>query len=131
MSEEKVENAQSVQEQTEAELSKAFHLLCDAFPEPVQLCHRTHRIVAVNPAAESYGRAVGQNCARNCPGLKAGLCRHAQMMKKGKSTWFHLPDGGNGRPSTAYWIPVTGHPEYYVHFGVGVTIDYAAQPTED
>ena len=118
-------------EQTEAELSKAFHLLCDAFPEPMQLCHRTHRIIAVNPAAEAYGRVVGANCAKGCPGLRAGLCRHAQMMKKGKATWFHMPDSGNGRPSTAYWIPVTGHPDYYFHFGVGVTLDYAAKPTEE
>ena len=25
---------------------------------------------------------------------------------------------------------VAGHPDYYVHFGIGVTIDYSARPTE-
>ncbi|MCR4574858.1 MAG: hypothetical protein K5787_13960 [Lentisphaeria bacterium] len=128
---EKEQSVSSVQEQVEAELSKAFHLLCDAFPEPMALCHRTHRVVAVNPAAEAYGRVVGMNCARNCASLKAGLCRQAQMMKKGKATWCHLP-AAEGRPEiTSYWIPVTGHPDYYFHFGVGVTIDYAERSTEE
>ena len=127
----KVQSELSLQEQVEAELSKAFHLLCNAFPEPMALCHRTHRVVAVNPAAEAYGRAVGTNCARNCPGFKAGLCRHAKMMKIGKATWCHRP-AAEGQPEiTSYWIPVTGHPDYYFHFGVGVTIDYVERPTEE
>ena len=126
------ENAVSPeQEQIEKKLSEAFHLLCDAFPEPMQLCHKSHRVIAVNPAAEKYGRTVGQNCARGCPGFKAGLCRHKQMMDKGVASWFNYP-GGDGRPnSTAFWIPVTGYPDYYFHFGIGVTIDYAATPTEE
>ena len=67
------EQAASGQNQIEEELSKAFHLLCDPFPEPVALCHRTHRVIAVNPAAEKYDRTVGSNCAKGCPALKAGL----------------------------------------------------------
>lgn len=119
------------QEQIEKKLSEAFHLLCDVFPEPMQLCHKSHRVIAVNPAAEKYGRVVGQNCARGCPGFKAGLCRHKQMMDKGVASWFNYP-GGDGRPnSTTFWIPVTGYPDYYFHFGIGVTIDYAATPTEE
>ena len=118
-------------EQVEAELSKTFHLLCDAFPEPMALCHRTHRVVAVNPAAEAYGRVVGTNCAKNCPSFKAGLCRHALMMKKGKATWCHKSAGNGNREITSYWVPVIGHPDYYWHFGVGVTIDYAERPTEE
>lgn len=126
------ENAVSPeQEQIEKKLSEAFHLLCDAFPEPMQLCHKSHRVIAVNPAAEKYGRAVGQNCARGCPGFKAGLCRHKQMMDKGVASWFNYP-GGDGCPnSTTFWIPVTGYPDYCFHFGIGVTIDYAATPTEE
>ncbi|MBP5182424.1 MAG: hypothetical protein J6331_05295, partial [Lentisphaeria bacterium] len=63
--------------------------------------------------------------------LKAGVCRQALMVKKGKATWRHLPDGGNGHPSTSCWIPVTGHPDYYFHFGIGITVDYAKNPTEE
>ena len=131
MNDEKEPGVTSDQDRTGAELSKAFHLLCDAFPEPMALCRRTHRVIAVNPAAEKYGRTVGSNCAKNCPGLKAGLCRQSLMVKKGKATWRHLPDTGNGHPSISYWIPVSGHPDYYWHFGIGITVDYAKNPTEE
>ena len=73
----------------------------------------------------------GRSTASGCPALKAGLCRQAQMVKKEKATWIHLPDGGNGHPSTSYWIPVAGHLDYYFHFGIGITIDYAKNPTEE
>lgn len=119
------------QEQIEKKLSEAFHLMCDGFPEPMQLCHKTHRIVAVNPAAEKYGRVPGANCARNCPSLKAGLCRRLLMTQKNRTTWFHLPAEGERRASTAYWIQIDGYPDYYLHFGIGITINYEANPTED
>ncbi|MBQ6140137.1 MAG: hypothetical protein IJI54_02540 [Kiritimatiellae bacterium] len=32
--------------------------------------------------------------------------------------------------ATTFWIPVAGYPDYYVHFGIGVTIDFAARTTE-
>ena len=131
MNDEKEPIVASEQNRIEVELSKAFHLLCDAFPEPMTLCHRSHRVIAVNPAAEKYGRTAGSNCARGCPALKAGLCRQAHMVKKEKATWRHLPDTGNGHPSTSYWIPVSGHPDYYWHFGIGITVDYAKNPTEE
>ena len=60
--------ATAAQNQIEEELSKAFHLLCDAFPEPMALCHRSHRVVAVNPAAVKYGRTAGSNCAQGAKG---------------------------------------------------------------
>ena len=53
------------------------------------------------------------------------------MVKTGKATWRHLSDMGNGQPSTSYWIPVAGYPDYYWHFGVGIMIDYAKDPTEE
>ena len=59
MNDEKEPAAASEQNRIEAELSKAFHLLCDAFPEPMALCHHTHRVIAVNPAADKYGRKAG------------------------------------------------------------------------
>ena len=124
-------DAKSGQEQIEVELSKAFHLMYDGFPEPVQLTHRTHRVVAVNPAMEKYGRTPGMNCARGCPGLKAGFCRHVQMMKKAKAAWLFGASAADKQPLPTYWIPVSGHPEYYIHYGIGVAIDYAAHPTED
>ena len=51
------------QEQIEKNLSEAFHLMYDGLPEPVQLCHKTYRVVAVNPAGATFGRVPGQICA--------------------------------------------------------------------
>ena len=42
------------QEQIEKNLSEAFHLMYDGLPEPVQLCHKTYRVVSVNPAGAAY-----------------------------------------------------------------------------
>ena len=119
------------QEQIEKSLSEAFHLMYDGLPEPVQLCHKTYRVVAVNPAGAAFGRVPGQVCAQGCPGLKAGLCRQAQMRKAGVTTWRYTEKTENTPRMTTFWIPVAGNPDYYVHFGIGVTIDYAARPTEE
>ena len=119
------------QEQIEAKLSEAFHLMYDGMPEPVQLCHKTYRVVAVNPACERFGRKPGVVCAQGCPGLKAGLCRQAQMRKVGTTTWLYTEKTETTPRMTTFWIPVAGNPDYYVHFGIGVTIDYAARPTEE
>ena len=119
------------QEQIEKNLSEAFHLMYDGLPEPVQLCHKTYRIVAVNPAGEAFGRLPGQMCSQGCPALKAGLCRQAQMRKAGVTTWRYTEKTENAPRMTTFWIPVAGHPDYYVHFGIGVTIDYVARPTEE
>ncbi len=121
----------SEQEELEKQLSDAFHLMYDGLPEPAQLCYRTHRIVAVNPSGAAYGRVPGENCAKGCAGLKAGLCRHAQMLKNEKTTWLQMPKGEGGPMMTTFWIPVTGHPEYYIHFGIGVTIDYSVRKNEE
>ena len=42
------------QEELEAKLSEAFHLMYDGLPEPVQLCHKTYRVVAVNPTVATF-----------------------------------------------------------------------------
>ena len=86
------------QEELEAKLGEAFHLMYDGLPEPVQLCHKTYRVVAVNPACAAYG--------------------------------LHTEKTENSPCATTFWIPVAGYPDYYVHFGIGVTIDFAARPTE-
>ena len=121
---------QEQQDQIETKLSEAFHLMYDGFPEPVQLAHKTYRVVAVNPACAKFGRAPGQICAQGCPGLKAGLCRQAQMRKTGVTTWLYTEKTESKPSSTTFWIPVAGYPDYYVHFGIGVTIDFSARPTE-
>ncbi len=86
--------------------------------------------ILVFPAVATYGRQLGVICAQGCPGLKAGLCRQAQMRKSGATTWLHTEKTENTPCATTFWIPVAGYPDYYVHFGIGVTIDFSARPTE-
>ena len=52
------------------------------------------------------------------------------MRKSGVTTWLHTEKTENSPCATTFWIPVAGYPDYYVHFGIGVTIDFAARPTE-
>ncbi|MCR5165481.1 MAG: hypothetical protein K6C40_15890 [Thermoguttaceae bacterium] len=52
------------------------------------------------------------------------------MRKTGATTWLYTEKTESAPCMTTFWIPVTGHPDYYVHFGIGVTIDYSARPTE-
>lgn len=121
----------SEQEQLEEKLCEMFHTMWDGFPEGVQLCHKSHRIVAVNPACAAYGRVPGTNCAKGCAGFKAGLCRHVQMQKTNAATWCHGKSIGAAKEMTTYWLPVVGYPDYYIHFSVGLTIDYEARTTEE
>jgi len=79
-------------EQIEKSLSEAFHLMYDGLPEPVQLCHKTYRVVAVNPAGETFGRSPGQVCAgrfaRNRSQVRSSLrayprTHHRQVRPRG------------------------------------------------
>ena len=52
------------------------------------------------------------------------------MRKEGVTTWLYTEKTEETPRMTTFWIPVAGYPDYYVHFGIGVTIDYAVRPTE-
>ena len=85
------------QEQIEAKLGEAFHLMYDGMPEPVQLCHKTYRVVAVNPACERYGRKPGVVCAQGCPAIlqqiggqredASGCLHHGAGSRRGLGTF--------------------------------------------
>ena len=55
------------QEELEAKLGEAFHLMYDGLPEPVQLCHKTYRVVAVNPACAASRRGSIRKRRRTPP----------------------------------------------------------------
>ena len=58
------------QEQIEKSLGEAFHLMYDGLPEPVQLCHKTYRVIAVNPAGAAFGRVPGASYAASSRPLR-------------------------------------------------------------
>lgn len=105
---------------------EAFQLMWGNFPEPATLVHKSREVIAVNSACASIGRVKGMNCAthgapeahKGCLANQA-LASQQPLFKKGK----------NGEKEfIAYWLPVDGYPDLFVHFGVGVTIDYDAIP---
>lgn len=52
------------------------------------------------------------------------------MREQEELEWPHTEKTETTPCATTFWIPVAGNPDYYVHFGIGVTIDFAARTTE-
>ena len=52
------------------------------------------------------------------------------MREQEELEWLHTEKTETTPCATTFWIPVAGNPDYYVHFGIGVTIDFAARTTE-
>lgn len=112
-------------------LIEAFHLMYDHYPEPATLVHKTKRVVAVNPPCAAIGREVGMNCAKHGPAEAHKGCLAAKAVKEQKAQWKMsgtlMPWG---REYVVFWLPVHGYPDFYIHFGVGTKIDFAAPLAE-
>ena len=110
----------------DATVIDAFHLMWGSFPEPVTLVHKSREVIAVNAACESIGRVKGMNCATHgAPEAHKG-CLANQALSTRQPAFKKLKFGD--REIISYWLPLAGYPELFVHFGVGVTIDYSAAP---
>lgn len=104
---------------------EAFHLMWGNFPEPVTLVNRSREVIAVNAACRNSGRmSAGMNCARQGPPEAHRGCLANQALSLQKPTYKLVKYGE--RKIVSYWLPLEGYPELFVHFGVGVTIDYNA-----
>ena len=101
----------------------AFHLMWGMFPESVTLVHKSKQVMAINKAGERRGHLKpGMNCAKlGNPEIHKG-CKAHKAVASGEAeyTYMPLPDGD----AIAFWIPLEGYPEFYVHFGVGISINY-------
>lgn len=106
---------------------EAFHLMWDNFPEPASLVHKSREVIAVNKAHQKLGyMKPGMNCAKTgVPGAHKA-CLGNQALMTGQATYAVVKPAD--REIIAYWLPVDGHPEFFVHFGVGSTIDYKPVP---
>lgn len=108
--------------QIDQKVIDAFHLMWDYFPEPVTLVHKSREIMATNPACKLTGQKTGIRCiGMGTPEAHKG-CLANQAVDTHKATYTKM-----GEKVIAYWLPIDGYPEFYVHFGVGVTIDYDAK----
>ena len=111
--------------QVDEKLLESFHLMWDHFPESVQLTHKSFLVLAVNPAAGAIGREVGMICAKHGPPEGHKGCKAQKTIREQKAAWKATPPVQDGKIGTvAFWLPIDGYPDYYLHFGVGYTKDY-------
>jgi hypothetical protein len=115
------------QYQTDEILLQAFHLMYDQYPEPVQLTHKSRRILAVNPAAKSVGKDVCLYCSKIGPPEGHKICQANKALKERKSAWVYVDrTAGGGNKFVTFWLPIEGYPDLYIHFSCGNKINYAA-----
>jgi hypothetical protein len=108
---------------------EAFHLMWGNFPENVTLVHKSRHVMAINKAADAMGIVKpGMNCAQI--GLEPHKgCLADKALASGEVKYVHipLPDG----EATGFWIPLDGYPEFFLHFNVGLTMDYKTGNARD
>jgi hypothetical protein len=111
--------------EVDPKLIETFHLMFDHFPECVQLAHKSFLVIAVNSVASIIGRDVGMICAKHgSPEAHKG-CTAQKTVREHKATWKAIPATEAGKLGTvAFWLPIDGYPDFYLHFGVGVMKDY-------
>jgi hypothetical protein len=106
---------------------EAFELMWGNFPEPVALVHKSREVIAVNAASASIGRVKGMNCTKHgAPEAHRG-CLANQALARQQPTFAKQKSSDGSKEIICYWLPIDGYPEYFIHFGVGVTVDYDAQ----
>lgn len=102
---------------------EAFNLMWGKFPEPVMLVHRTREILAVNEVSRNAGGVTGSKCSEKGSPEQHKGCLANQALATQQAKYSRAKVGE--REVIAHWIPVTGYPDIFVHFGVGTMIDYS------
>lgn len=104
------------------QLISAFHLMWDNFPEPVCMTHKSFEVVAVNPACKLINREPGMICIKQgSPEAHKG-CLAQKALKEQKTEYVRKES--NGVETLTYWLTIDGYPDYFIHLGTRVTIDY-------
>ncbi len=107
---------------TDAKVIEAFNLMWGNFPEPVMLVHKTREILAVNEACRKAGGVAGDKCSEKGSPEQHQGCLANQALATQQAKYLKTKSGA--REVIGYWIPLTGYPDIYVHFGIGTMIDY-------
>ncbi|HZZ83796.1 MAG TPA: hypothetical protein VFE30_04610 [Anaeromyxobacteraceae bacterium] len=103
---------------TGQDVTEAFHMMWDHFPDPVMLIQRDRTIVATNLAARGQGIADGTRCFR-LNGVTDGSCAGClanQALRAGKSE--SVEGSYQGKSIRGYWVPLNGRDDLYLHFYV-------------
>ena len=103
------------------EVIEAFHVMWDNFPEPVSLVHKSREVLAVNKA---HFLEPGMFCSKtglNGPHVGC-LANKALAEQAAVAVLNHSPF--ENKHVIGYWIPLDGHPDYFIHTGVRFSVDF-------
>lgn len=104
------------QQYCEEQLIKSFELMWGKFPEPVMLIHRSRTILSVNECCKMYGGVTGVKCNAVNPEKHIG-CKANEALDSNETRRADTKIGEI--QVTSFWVPVSGVPDYFIHFGLG------------
>lgn len=100
----------------------SFKTMWGNFPEPVLLILRNFEIVAANKTAEESGIKIGSKCSEMEPSERHRGCK-ANEARETREAAYHRTKMGE-HDVYVFWLPVDGHPDYIIHFPVGLSGRY-------
>ncbi|WP_321372363.1 hypothetical protein [uncultured Desulfuromusa sp.] len=100
----------------------AFQMMWGQFPEGVMLIDKRRNILAVNAACATLGFAEGMICSKmgSPESHKGCLANKALAEQKAKFRKISM----NKKEFISFWVPVVGQDNIYLHFTVGMMVDY-------
>jgi hypothetical protein len=110
------------QTQGTTDIGPAFHLMWDAFPTVVMLIRKDRTIVDVNRLGRDLGVTPGVKCFQ-----LTGECKVHENCLANQALAEGTAKRGVGYVSAlqgvydAYWLPVPGRDDLYVHLSVDVS----------
>jgi len=110
-----------MQETERSALIQAFLATWELFPEPVSLLDRSRTILAINALGRRFGMSIGDKCFSLNPeahGASCRTCRANEALDRREAVI--KPDLFRGQDIQAYWVPLPGHDDCYIHFAIGV-----------
>ena len=109
------------------ELVRSFHMMWDNYPEMVRLIDRRFNVIAGNPAYYRMGGQDGVKCNTGDPALHKGCQAMNALKTQETKTLCTEVEGMNWE---AFWVPVSGAEDYYIHFTNGFNAYVARQMEE-
>ncbi|MBJ6798584.1 hypothetical protein [Geomonas propionica] len=103
------------------EILRNFHLFWENYPAPVMLIHKDRTILAVNRAAQTVGYPTGLRCVdlgekKHHAGCRANVALRDKIGVR-DTAWYDFCSA----VLDAYWIPLAGAEDFYVHFSNDIT----------
>jgi len=100
----------------------SFQMMWGQYPGPVMLIHASREILAVNKVAEGLGIVSGVTCHSLSGGDEPCKgCLANTALKRGEGLRSTAWSAKSKKFMDAFWCPVEGEKDIYVHFGNDIT----------